>query len=214
MTTDTLLRQKVLDALEWEPSVDANNIGVSVNNGIVTLNGHVKTYAEKLAAEQCVQGLSGVRAVAQDIEVRLDYMPKTDDDQIAERAARILEWSNVPDKIKVKVEKGWITLNGEVDWYFQRNHAEDLVSHLSAVRGISNLIKVKERVQPGNIKLQIEDALKRSALLHASKIQVSAKDGEVTISGSVPTLYEKQVARGAVWAAPGVRRVVDNLHIN
>jgi osmotically-inducible protein OsmY len=215
MNADTILRQKVLDALEWEPGVHANNIGVTVHDGVVTLTGHVKHYAEKLAAEHCVQSLAGVRGVAQDIEVRLEGLPQDDDDQIAERAAHILAWSSVPDnKVKVKVEKGWLTLSGEVDWNFQRDRAEDLVSELSSVRGITNLLTIKERIAPSDVKAKIENAFKRNALLDASKIIVKTKEDEVTLTGDVPTFREKQIAHDTVWAVPGVHRVVDNLRIS
>ena len=210
---DLSLRDHVLSELEFEPSVNASHIGVAVDDGVVTLAGHVGSYAEKLAAEKIVQRLKGVRAIAQEIEVRFSSDKKTGDDQIAQRALDIIAWdTTIPDdKVKVKVQKGWITLSGEVDWYFQRNAAEAAVRKLSGVTGITNAITIKPRVQAGDIKQRIEKALKRNAELEAENIRVVVSGGRVTLEGQVNAWHERAVAERAAWAAPGVVSVVDHL---
>lgn len=207
------LRDQVLSELEFEPSVEAAHIGVAVENGVVTLTGHVGSYAEKLAAERIVQRLKGVRAIAQEIEVRFPADKKTDDDEIAQRALKIIAWdTTIPDdKIKIKVQKGWITLTGEVDWYYQRSAVETGVRKLSGVTGITNSITVKPKVQAGDIKLRIENALKRNAELEAEKIHVLVSGGRVTLEGKIKAWHERTVAERAAWAAPGVVAVVDHL---
>lgn len=210
---DLSLRDHVLSELEFEPSVNASHIGVAVDDGVVTLSGHVGSYAEKLAAEKIVQRLKGVRAIAQEIEVRFSSDKKTGDDQIAQRALDIIVWdTTIPDeKVKIKVQKGWITLSGEVDWYFQRNAAEAAVRKLSGVTGITNAITIKPRVQAGDIKQRIEKALKRNAELEAENIRVVVAGGRVTLEGRVNAWHERAVAERAAWAAPGVVSVVDHL---
>ncbi len=210
---DLSLRDYVLSELEFEPSVNASHIGVAVDDGVVTLSGHVGSYAEKLAAEKIVQRLKGVRAIAEEIEVRLPSDRKTGDEQIAQRALDIIAWdTTIPDdKVMVKVQKGWITLSGEVDWYFQRNAAEAAVRKLSGVTGITNLIAIKPRVQAGDIKQRIEKALKRNAELEAENIRVVVSGGRVTLEGQVNAWHERAVAERAAWAAPGVVSVVDHL---
>lgn len=207
------LRDQVLSELEFEPSVNASHIGVAVENGVVTLTGHVGSYAEKLAAERIVQRLKGVRAIAQEIEVRFPADKKTDDDEIAQRALKILTWdTTIPDdKVKIKVQKGWITLTGEVDWYYQRSAVETAVRKLSGVTGITNSITVKPKVQAGDIKQRIENALKRNAELEAEKIHVLVSGGHVTLEGKIKAWHERTVAEQAAWAAPGVVAVVDHL---
>lgn len=210
---DLSLRDHVLSELEFEPSVNASHIGVAVDDGVVTLSGHVGSYAEKLAAEKIVQRLKGVRAIAQEIEVRLSSDKKTGDDQIAQRALDIIAWdTTIPDeKVRIKVQKGWITLSGEVDWYFQRNAAEAAVRKLSGVTGITNSLVIKPRVQAGDIKQRIEKALKRNAELEAENIRVVVAGGRVTLEGQVNAWHERAVAERAAWAAPGVVSVVDHL---
>jgi osmotically-inducible protein OsmY len=210
---DLSLRDYVLSELEFEPSVNAAHIGVAVDDGVVTLSGHVGSYAEKLAAEKIVQHLKSVRAIAEEIEVRLPSDRKTGDDQIAQRALDIIAWdTTIPDdKVMIKVQKGWITLSGEVDWYFQRNAAEAAVRKLSGVTGITNLIAIKPRVQAGDIKQRIEKALKRNAELEAENIRVVVSGGRVTLEGQVNAWHERAVAERAAWAAPGVVSVVDHL---
>ncbi|MGO4671843.1 BON domain-containing protein [Bosea sp. 2YAB26] len=212
---DLLLREYVLNELEFEPSVSAAHIGVAVENGTVTLSGHVGSYAEKLAAEHIVQRVKGVRAIAQEIEVRLPSDKKTNDDEIAQRAVDLISWdTTIPDeKVKIKVQDGWITLTGSVDWYFQRDAAEAALRKLSGVAGVINLIAVKPRVEASDVKNRIESALKRSAELEAGQIRVMVSGGRVTLEGKVKAWHERGVAERAAWAAPGVTAVEDHLAI-
>ena len=213
--SDMSLRQNVLDELEFDPAVDATKIGVAIDKGVVILSGHVGSYAEKIAAERIVQRVKGVRGVAQEIEVRYPNENKNADDEIAQRAAKILEWDSTvpPGKIKVKVEKGWITLSGEAEWQFQRQAAEAAVRKLSGVSGVMNMITVRPRVDAVNVKHRIEDALKRSAELQADAILVAVAGGRVTLEGKVRAWRERNVAEQAAWAAPGVVAVEDRLTI-
>jgi osmotically-inducible protein OsmY len=212
---DINLRQNVLEELEFDPVVDASKIGVAVENGVVTLSGRVGSYAEKIAAERIVQRVRGVRAVAQEIEVRYPNEKKDADDEIAQRAAKILEWdASVPlGKIDVKVERGWITLSGDVAWQFQRHAAEAAVRKLSGVSGVTNSILIRPRVDPINVKHRIEEALKRNAELEADAIRVTVSGGKVTLEGNIRAWRERKVAERAAWAAPGVVMVEDRLTV-
>jgi osmotically-inducible protein OsmY len=212
---DKILRQIIIDELDYQPSIDAADIGVAVESGVVTLTGHVGSYAEKVAAEEAVKRVRGVRAIAQEIEVRYPFSKKTSDDEIAKRAVDILGWDvRVPDeRIQVKVQKGWITLTGEVDRHYQKQAAEEAVRRLSGVVGVGNLITIKPAVQPADVKKRIEEALKRSAQGEAGNIRVSVKDGKVTLEGKVKAWYERQLAEQAAWAAEGVEAVEDRIQI-
>jgi osmotically-inducible protein OsmY len=214
--TDTSLRQDIIDELDFEPSVNAAHIGVAVDNGVVTLSGHVYSYAEKYAAEQAVKRVKGVRAIAQEIEVRYPNDIKTADDQIAERAVNILHWSAVVplDAVQVKVQDGWVTLTGQVDWQFQRTAAETEIRKLSGVAGVINSITLKSHVQPKDVKRKIEDALKRSAEVEAAGIRVSMLgNGKVALDGRVHDWQERDAVSRAAWSAPGVMSVDDRLTI-
>ena len=215
MTDDMTIQKRVIDELEWSVLVDATHIGVAVRQGIVELTGHVETYAEKLKAERVALGVKGVKGVAQEITVRLPNHKMTDDDEIAERAARLLDWdSRVPaDAIKVKVEKGWVTLSGQVASWSQREAAMADVEKLTGLVGSSNMITIRPAVMPGNVKARIEDALKRQALVEADAIHVTTQGGKVTLDGKVHSWSERNAARAAAWQAPGVIDVVDNLQI-
>jgi osmotically-inducible protein OsmY len=162
---DKVLRQFIIDELDFEPSIDSANVGVAVENGVVTLSGHVASYAEKIAAERAVQRVKGVKAIAEEIEVRHPDQAKRSDDEIAQRALNILKWSvQVPaDSIQVKVEKGWVTLSGTVPWQYQRLAAESAVRKLSGVRGVTNLTEIKPDVAASDIQRKIMDSLKRNA---------------------------------------------------
>lgn len=214
--SDITVRQDILDELEFEPSIDARNIGVAVNNGVVTLTGHVGSYAEKVAAERLAQHVKGVHAVAQEMEVRYPGDKRSSDDEIAKRAVNIIAWdTTVPDdRIRISVQRGWITLSGDVEWHYQRAGAESAVRKLSGVIGVTNLITVSPRVDASNIKHRIEDALKRNAAVEANAIRVAVSGGKVTLEGKVHAWHERGVAERAAWAAPGVSAVVDRLTID
>lgn len=216
MLSDSQIRQDVIDELEWEPSVDARNIGVAVKDGVVTLTGTVSSYSEKLRAERAAERVHGVRAVANELEVRLPGDMRRTDADIAEAAVNALKWNTlVPEeKIKVVVENGWITLRGEVDWQYQREAAEEAVQHLAGVRGVTNLITVRQRVRPEDIKQRIERALERSAELDAKNIHVSVEDSKVVLTGTVRSWAERQEAEWAAWAAPGVTEVDNRIRVD
>lgn len=213
--TDIQLRQNIIDELEFEPSVNAAHIGVTVEKGVVTLTGHVASYAEKLAAERTVQHVNGVRAIAQEIEVRYPNDKKTADDEIAARALNIVSWSAVvPQGIQIKVQGGWVTLSGQVDWQFERNAAESELRKLSGVAGVINNITLKARVQAQDVKRKIEDALKRNAEVEAGHISVSVLDsGKVALDGKVHDWQERNAAGWAAWSAPGVTSVENRIGI-
>lgn len=213
---DKTLRQDIIDELDFDPSVrSSSSIGVAVEKGVVTLTGHVASYAEKLAAERAVRRVAGVRAVAEEIEVRYPSEKKTADDQIAERALKVIAWdARVPeDAISVRVEKGWVTLEGAVPWYYQKSACEDAVRKLTGVAGVSNLIRVKPHVEADDVKDKIMAALKRNAEVEADAIRITVKDGTVTIDGKVKAWYERELVEQAAWSAPGVAAVVDRVRI-
>ena len=215
--SDTQLRQNIIDELDFEPSIDAAHIGVAVDNGVVTLSGHVTSYAEKSATETAVKRVKGVRAIAEEIEVRYPSDKKTGDDEIAKRALSILLWNAVvpPDHIQVKVQDGWVSLTGEVEWQYQRTAAEDEIRKLSGIAGVINEIMIKVQVQPYDVKHKIEDALKRHAEVEAKRIRVSVSGGgKVTLDGSVHDWQERDAVKWAAWSAPGVASVENRLMID
>lgn len=213
--TNLDIRQDILDELEFEPSVDAAHIGVAVEKGVATLTGYVHSYAEKIAAEQAALRVKGVHAIAQEIEVRYPSDKKTSDDEIAGRALAVLRWSAVvpPDSVVVKVQGGWVTLSGQVDWNYQRSAAEAELRRLSGVAGVLNKITIKPRLQAPDIKRRIEEALKRSAEVQAQKISVSVRDSTVSLDGYVHDWQERSAVERAAWSAPGVLHVEDRLRI-
>ena len=215
MSSDLELRQDVLDELEFEPSVNAAHIGVTANRGVVTLTGFVTSYAEKTMAERAARRVKGIKAIAEEIEVRLPSDTKRADDEIAARAIDILKWQvGVPaDRIKVKVEKGVVTLTGDVDWQFQKTEADHVVHKLSGVFDVVNQIRVASPIHAVEVKEKIEKALQRSAELEASRITVETEGGRVILKGRVRAWYERDIAERAAWSAPGVTEVVDRLTI-
>jgi osmotically-inducible protein OsmY len=215
MEVDKGLRQSILEELDFDPSFDAANIGVAVEKGVVTLTGHVRSYAEKLAVERAVQRVRGVHGIAEEIEIRYPAYKRTADDQIAERAISSINWNaQLPkDAVLVKAEKGWVTLTGTVDWQFQRIAAESAVRRLSGVMGVSNNIEVKPQVRPADVKTKIVNALKRNAELEADAIRVSVDNDTVTLEGKVKAWYERGIAERAAWSAPGVRKVEDRIAV-
>jgi osmotically-inducible protein OsmY len=215
MSDDRVLQRHVIDALDFEPSVKAAHIGVSVRDGVVTLSGHVDSFAEKFAAERTARQVNGVRAVAEEIEVRLASDKKLGDDEIAARAARLLHWDvSVPDdRIAVKVEHGIVTLSGEVDWRFQRAEAEYDVRKLSGVRGVVNAITVAPKPRTADVHQQIRAALERSATVEAERIAVEVSGGKVTLSGKVAAWADREAAERAAWSVAGVIEVEDRIEL-
>jgi osmotically-inducible protein OsmY len=212
---DLELKKAVESELNWEPSIDAAQIGVAVKDGIVTLSGRVQSYWEKLAAERAAARVTGVKAVVNSLEVRLPTASERTDEDIARAAVEALRWNVlVPaDRIKVKVSKGWVTLEGSVDWQYQKEAAEKAVRKLYGVTGVSNLVTVAPKVSSTAVKSQIEAALRRLAELDASRIKVETEDGTVKLSGTVHSWFEREEAERAAWAAPGVRRVEDHIQV-
>jgi len=211
--TDKDLRRDVLDELDFDPSLDAAEIGVTVSDGVVTLTGHVGSYAEKVAAERAVKRVKGVRAIAQEIQVRLPNAKAVEDDQIAARALAIIDWSvHLPrDAIQVKVARGWVTLTGAVPWQYQVMGAEAAVRKLSGVAGVSNLVEVRPEVRPIAVKEKILEAFRRNALFEADAVKVSVEGDRVTLEGAVTVGIERDAAERAAWSVPGVRTVVDHI---
>jgi len=213
---DIDLRKDVLEELEWDPSIDARTIGVAVEDGIVSLTGHVASYADKTNAERVAKRVHGVLGLANEIEVKLAVSSTRDDVDIVRSVVNALDWNvSVPkDTVKVSVAKGWVTLEGNVEWYYQKRAAEDAVRVLSGVRGVTNKVEVttrKARVE--DVKGKIEAALRRNAELDAKKISVQASEGKVTLSGTVRSWIEREDAVNAAWSAPGVMNVIDHIHI-
>lgn len=213
MKTDNELRRDVERQLEWEPAIDERRIGVSVMDGVVTLTGYVPTYAQRWKAERTVERVEGVRGVANELEVHL--ASDVSDSDVARAAVDALKWDvTVPsDRIKVKVDKGWVTLTGDVDWDYQRRAAERAVRNLSGVKGITNTIIVKPTVKAQNVRTLIEETFKREATLDARGINVEVSGTEVTLRGSVRSWLERHEAEKAAWTAPGVTAVHNHITV-
>ncbi len=211
--TDAEVKRDVTNELLWDPSLNATHVKVSAADGIVTLRGTVPHFIEKMSAEHAAQRVGGVKAVADELEVK-GIFDKTDE-EIAKAALSALQWSySVPADVKVTVEKGWITLTGETDWDYQRNSAKNAVSGLMGVCGVTNSIKIKSKVQPADVKTRIEEALKRSAEAEGRKISVSVNGDNITLNGNVHSFAEIEVARQAAFMAPGVMSVDNHLTIS
>lgn len=215
MKEDLQLQKMIIDELEFEPSVKAAHIGVSVRDGVVTLSGHVESYAEKFAAERAARRIKGVKAIAQELEVQLPFEHKTADDEIAARAVHFLDWDvAIPrGRISVKVEHGIVTLNGAVDWAYQRAEAEYDVRKLTGVKGVINDIMIVPRADIEDVRAKIRAALERNAELEANNITVSVADGKVTLGGKVKAWTEREAAERAAWSVPGVRQIEDHIEL-
>jgi osmotically-inducible protein OsmY len=213
--TDTDLKTQVQNALEWDPSVDARDIGISTDLGVVTLRGNVRTYAEKNAAERIALHVFGVKAVANDLSVHLPVSFERTDTEVAQAAVNALKWNSIlpGNGITVSVTDGWITLKGNVEWQYQRDAAARSVRDLYGVKGVTNEVSVRPRVKPAEVREKIEAAFKRSAEVDARRINVNATDGKVILSGTVHTFAERREAERAAWAAPGVVQVDDRLAV-
>lgn len=206
------LRQSVIDELGFEPSVKAENIAVTTANGIVTLSGHVRSYAEKIAAEKATLRVQGVKAVVQALEVHSNPNDLTPDEQLAVRVANVIAWNSlIPKTVRATVQKGWITLTGDVDWHYERQAAENAVNRMAAVVGVTNGIHIKLHANTSDVKKSIVDALQRSAEVEASAIKVRVNDDKVTLEGTVHNYAERAAVERAAWSVAGVRAVQDLL---
>jgi osmotically-inducible protein OsmY len=215
MKTDFKIQKDVMDEIKWEPFLNASEVGVSVKNGIVTLSGHVDSYAKKLAAERAAKRVSGVKAVAEEIQVGVSPTYRKTDTEIAEAVFNALKWHTAiqEEKIKIKVEDGVVKLEGEVEWEYQRTNAKTAVENLAGVRSVINLVTVKPKITPVDIQNKISSALHRSATVDAGKINVEVIGGKVVLTGNVRSFAEKEDAERAAWSAAGVTSVQSNLEI-
>jgi len=216
MKTDAELQQDVMNELQWEPSIEAAEIVVSVRDGVVTLSGYVDSYGKKLAAERAAARVFGVRAVAETIQVRLPGSLERSDEDIAGMVANVLEWNVlVPyDRVKVHVQDGVVTLSGEVAWVYQKFAAEEAMRYLMGIVSLSNQITIKPTVKPQDLKDKIVSAFQRNALLDPRRITVETRGSWVILSGSVRSWGERAEAQWAAWAAPGVSEVENNIIIS
>jgi len=216
MKTDLEIQKDVMDELRWTPSLNSTEIGVAVKKGIVTLSGTVDTYAKKLSAEKAAKSIEGVKAIAEDIEVKISSLGKKTDTDIAGAALNALKWNSSvnEEKIKVSVDNGWVTLEGTTDWEYQKNSARKAVENLVGVRGINNLIKISPKVAPSDVLNKISAAFHRSATIDAGKINLEVNGSKVILNGTVRSYAEKKDAEGAAWFAPGVTSVENNLVIS
>jgi len=215
MSTDSHLRHAVTEELNWEPSVVSAHIGVVAASGVVTLTGHVESYAQKHAAEAAAHRVKGVKAVAEEIEVRLPFETKRTDEDIAAAAIDRMGWDvSIPkDAVEVQVENGWVTLTGQVDWHYQKAAAGQELRHLSGVTGLSDQITVKPRVDVADIGDSITHALHRSWFFDPQTVMVSADGGQVRLTGSVHLPHDRQLAAATAWSAPGVTGVQNDIDV-
>lgn len=215
MKTDTQIQKDVMDELKWQPFLNSSEIGVAVKNGIVTLSGMVDSFSKKLSAERAAKNVSGVKAIAEDIQIGVSPVYSKTDAEVAEAVVNALKWhSAVPeDKVKIKVENGIVTLEGELEWEYQRVNARTAIQNLAGVRSVTNLITIKPKLSPYELEQKISAAFQRSASIDSSKVNVSVSGSTVTLSGKVRSFAESEDAEDAAWAAPGVYHVVNRLDI-
>jgi len=215
MRLDSDIKRDVEDELRWDADIHSTDIGVAVNDGVVTLTGFVRSYAQKTQAERDAKRVAGVRGVANDLEVRLPALDERPDPDIARDAVNALK-SELPyssDNIKVIVKNGWATLEGNVEWNYARERAEKAVKRVRGLKGITNSLTLKPSVAPYEVRRKIEEALRRSAELDASRITVEANGSEIVLRGTVRSWAESQEAERAAWAAPGVTKVDNRITI-
>lgn len=216
MKSDSQLQHDVLEELKWDPRVDHANIGVSVVDGVLSLNGWVKSYAEKMAAERAARRVGGVNAIAEELKIRYASAAKTADHEIAKRILDIFKYNVlIPDnKIMVKVENGWVSLTGDVEWNYQSDEAAKAAGKVSGVVGVSNNLAINNHANVSDVRKRIEEAFKRQADLDAKSVTITAAGHKVTLSGKVKAWHERKLAEQAAWAAPGVTQVVDHIVID
>ena len=213
---DSEIRRKVLAELDWDPSIDASAVGVAVKDGVVTLTGSIANYWQKKEVERVVKRVAGVKAVAEDLMIKFPGTTQRSDADIAQSVVSGLRFNVAvpPNRVQVTVENGWVTLEGEVEWQYQKSVSENAVKYLMGVRGVTNSISIKPRLSAADVKVKIESAFARRAQLDANQIRVELTDNKVILRGSVHSWDEKEDAEQAAWAAPGVTKVENNVIVN
>ncbi|HEY0858757.1 MAG TPA: BON domain-containing protein [Albitalea sp.] len=215
MKTDADLKRDVAAELAWDPAVRSTAIGVAVKDGVVTLTGHLETFAEKHAVERALQRVAGVKAIALELDVKLSPDHKLSDTDIAANAEQALKWSTLvpPQAVRITVDHGWVTLQGELEWEYQRRSVEKAIRPLMGVVGISNQIKLRSKLRPDDLSRRIEAALTRQAIREARQIQIAVEGSTVRLTGRVHSWHEREAAQGVAWAAPGVHTVINELQL-
>jgi osmotically-inducible protein OsmY len=215
MKSDYQIQEDVMEELKWQPYLSTSQIGVAVSNGVVTLSGQVDSYSKKLAAENVAKKVSGVKAIAEDIQIDISLPDRKTDADVAGAVVNALKWHSAvrEEKIKIKVEDGIVRLEGEVEWEYQRTSAKSAIENLAGVRGVINLITVKPRITPSEIQQKISSAFHRSATIDSGKVSVEVIGSKVILSGTVRSFAEKEDAQSAAWNAPGVTSVESKLEI-